>query len=116
LYDILESLKNNVYTPQSKTVPFSSSSTKVDVAFVIDATGSMAPYIANVKENIAAFAQYLSEKEITLRISIVEFQDITYDGYASTIIHKVDGSPWMNLTDFITTLTLFSVKVWRRLA
>lgn len=56
---------------------------KVDLAFVIDTTGSMGPYIDNVKRNISDFAVYLEEKGIELRIGIIEYRDISADGIDS---------------------------------
>lgn len=86
------------------------SSKKVDIAFVIDSTGSMAASIKNVKENIATFAKYLSDQGVQLRINVVEYKDITADGLDSTIVHKVDYSPWMNVENFKNTLTNITVS------
>lgn len=79
---------------------------KVDLSFVIDSTGSMSPYILNVKNNIIEFAEYLEEQGISLRISVVEYRDITIDGVGSTKVHKVDYSPWhSNTAQMIDTLS-----------
>ncbi|PKM57301.1 MAG: hypothetical protein CVU98_06795 [Firmicutes bacterium HGW-Firmicutes-3] len=103
LYHMLDSY-NNGFMPMAAPSA-DSSDIKADIVFVIDSTGSMSSYISNVKNNIAQFAQYLSNKGITLRIGVIDYKDITYDGLDSTIIHKVNHSPWMNEVDFIETLT-----------
>jgi len=69
---------------------------KVDLSFVIDSTGSMSDAIANVKNNITEFAQYLESKGLTLRIGIVEYRDITCDGMDSTVVHKYNYTTWHN--------------------
>ncbi|MDR0490026.1 MAG: Ig-like domain-containing protein [Oscillospiraceae bacterium] len=89
----------------SKTLSPSSVDAKVDVVFVIDSTGSMASYIAGVKNNVAEFAQYLSDQGITLRVGVVEYRDILYDGINSTIVHRSSFSPWMDIPSFVNTLT-----------
>jgi|GEM_PF-1209258 len=112
LHEILESLsESNESTPSVSSFSISATSAtnaKVDVVFVVDSTGSMASYIANVKDNIATFAQYLNSKGITLRIGVIEYRDITVDGMSSTIVHTANYSPWMNVTQFISTLTKIS--------
>ena len=83
---------------------------KVDLAFVIDTTGSMGPYIDNVKRNISDFAVYLEEKGIELRIGIIEYRDISADGIDSTNVHKLKGSTWHYSTkDMIETLGKLNV-------
>ena len=46
-----------------------SAQTKVDIVFVIDSTGSMSSAIRGVKTNVAAFAQHLAGKGLTLKDS-----------------------------------------------
>ena len=86
-----------------------------DIVFVVDATGSMSPYIQNVADNIEAFSKYLEEKTLTHlggkeakvkpRIAVVEYKDITCDGEDSTVVHTVGGSPWHTSTaEVIKTL------------
>ncbi|MDQ2085829.1 VWA domain-containing protein [Herbivorax sp. ANBcel31] len=86
------------------------SNEKVDLAFVIDTTGSMNSHINNVKNNISDFATYLEDQGIDLRISIIEYRDIKVDGVDSTKVHKLDGSTWHYSTkDMINTLDKLSV-------
>lgn len=71
----------------------------VNVAFVVDSTGSMGPHIDNVKKNLKKFVDYLGSKtvdgkQIKLRMSLIDYQDITYDGKDSTIVHKKEHSVW----------------------
>lgn len=70
-----------------------------DIVFVIDSTGSMAPYIQNVADNIETFSEYLEEKGVDARMAVVEYRDITCDGKDSTIVHTIDGTPWHKTTD-----------------
>ncbi len=90
-----------------------------DIVFVVDSTGSMAPYIQNVADNIEAFSKYLEEKtvehmegkevKVKPRMAVVEYKDITYDGKDSTVVHTVGGSPWHTSTEEMVK-TLQDVK------
>lgn len=105
LYQILNANIGNQMI-KAASLSTSTSNVYVDLAFVIDTTGSMSPYIKNVKDNITNFAAYLEGKGINLRIAIVEYRDITSDGINSTKVHKWNGSTWHTKTaDMITTLT-----------
>lgn len=76
-----------------------------DIVFVIDSTGSMGPYIQNVADNVKAFSTYLEDKGVDVRMAVVEYKDITYDGKDSTIVHQVDGSVWHKSTaELVKTL------------
>ena len=110
LDELLEELEA-IQQENSQVFSFSTTAVpvKADVVFVIDTTGSMSSYIANVKNNIAIFAKALSDMGVTLRVGIVEFKDITADGLDSTKVHTVNYSPWMGLTSFVTTLNSLSV-------
>lgn len=103
---IITSLLQVMANPVSK----SESMEKVDLAFVIDTTGSMGPYINNVKNNISDFATYIENQGIDLRIGIIEYRDITVDGVNSTRVHKLKGSTWHYSTaDMIDSLAKLSV-------
>ena len=52
---------------------------KADVAFVIDATGSMSPYIESVKNNLSAFISQINSADVDVRVRFVVFRDITCD-------------------------------------
>ncbi len=76
-----------------------------DIVFVIDSTGSMGPYIQNVADNVQAFSKYLENKGVDVRMAVVEYKDITYDGKDSTIVHAVDGNVWHKSTaELVKTL------------
>lgn len=78
-----------------------------DIVFVIDSTGSMAPYIENVASNVTSFSRYLEAKKVNVRMAVVEYRDITCDGKNSTKIHTVDGTPWHKSTaELIKTLDI----------
>ncbi len=55
------------------------SSEFIDIAFVLDTTKSMEPYIAQVQKNLVQFLQHLQEKkdgkESTCRVALVEYRD-----------------------------------------
>lgn len=65
-----------------------------DIVFVIDSTGSMGDEILNVKENANAFVQTLRDKGVSAALALVTFEDLEYDGYDSTRIHKNGASNW----------------------
>jgi Mg-chelatase subunit ChlD len=48
----------------------------VDVAFVLDTTGSMSEEIAAVKDTIRAVTSQLDRSQVTFRLGMVEFRDI----------------------------------------
>ncbi|MGN0375435.1 MAG: Ig-like domain-containing protein [Butyrivibrio sp.] len=82
----------------------------VDLAFVIDTTGSMSNAITNVKNNISEFVSYLEEGGVSIRVAIVEYRDITCDGSSSTVIHKLNNSTWHTTTaDMQETLSELKV-------
>ena len=66
----------------------------VDLAFIIDSTGSMGSYIGSVRSNLTSFVEYLNEKGVDLRMSVIDYKDITSDGMDSTRIHQIDGDKW----------------------
>lgn len=67
----------------------SGESAKSDFVFVIDATGSMWPYIDAVKSNVSMFAEELNNNEVDVRFSIVEFHDVTCS--EPTVVHRFNG-------------------------
>ena len=76
---------------------------KVELVFVIDATGSMRDEIGNVKTNIGEFATHLDKMGVDLKMSVVEYRDITCD--EPTKVHKYSGSTWHTSADsLISTL------------
>ncbi len=88
-----------------------------DIVFVIDSTGSMAPYIQNVADNVKAFSEYLENKKVDgkavdVRMGVVDYKDITCDGKDSTIIHTIDGNPWHKTTaQLVETLGIVKSSV-----
>ena len=54
------------------------SAESVDIAFVIDCTGSMASYIASVKDSIQNIVQWIraTNKNLSLRLAVVGYRDI----------------------------------------
>ncbi len=83
-----------------------------DIVFVIDSTGSMAPYIQNVADNIKAFSKFLEDNKVDARMAVIEYRDITCDGNDSTIVHQVDGSVWHKSTaELVKTLDIIKSGV-----
>ncbi len=74
---------------------------KINLAFIIDATGSMGDEIYNVKASLARFAELIEATGATLRMSLIEYKDIDADGFSSTVVHKFDYSAW---TSNVTTM------------
>ena len=70
----------------------------VDVAFVLDTTGSMSEEIAAVKQTIQKVASSLSTEQVTVRIALVEYKDRT-DQFTTRVF------------PFATDLPTFSRKV-----
>ena len=55
-----------------------------DISFVFDTTGSMGGTITNVKENIISFVENMNEHDVDVRLGLVDYKDIGYDGVDST--------------------------------
>ena len=82
-------------------IPEGTESNKVDIVFVIDATGSMSGEINNVRTNIASFAENLLESGLNIRFCIIDYRDIT-EG-EPTNVHTVSGSHWMTDIDSVVS-------------
>ena len=74
---------------------------KVDISFLIDATGSMSGDIRSVKDNIASFSEKLINAGMDIRFSIIEYRDITCG--EQTVIHTFSGSKWTSSLSSITS-------------
>ena len=67
----------------------------VNIALVVDTTGSMAGDIETVKENLSAFVKEIAASGAIPRIALIEYKDIQCDGDDSTVVHKTpDYSVW----------------------
>ncbi len=64
----------------------------VDIAFVIDTTGSMAEEIYNVRTSIMTFAAMMDDYGLDARFALAEYRD-TSDN-EKTVIHMNGDSPW----------------------
>lgn len=87
---------------RGEPLPESVESNKIDMVFVIDATGSMGDEINNVKNNVAAFSKNLIDKGLDIRFSIIEYRDITCG--EPLIIHEVSASHWYRNIDAVTSV------------
>lgn len=63
---------------------------QADFVFIIDSTGSMSPYIDSAINNVSSFVKYLNNNGVDLRMSIIDFKDITHDE-ESIIVHSFPG-------------------------
>ena len=83
-----------------KKLPEAPETNKVDIAFAIDATGSMSSEINSVKDNVAAFSEALLEQGLDIRFSIIEYRDTTCG--EETKIHTLSGSHWFTELSSVT--------------
>lgn len=106
--EMLETVKNNAVL-FSRAV---ASDKQVDLVFVLDTTGSMGDVISNVKLNIAEFAKYIEKQGVKLRISLIEYKDITIESEKdSVIIHEYNHSKWYTSTsDLVSILSNMNVN------
>ena len=92
-------------------IPTGKESNKVDIVFIIDATGSMSGEINNVKNNIASFSENLINSGLDIRFCIIDYRDITLvadDPNEDTHVHTISGSHWMKDIDSVVN-TLASI-------
>jgi len=76
---------------------------KVEIAFLIDASGSMSPYIEKVKENVEEMARFFESSGVNLRMAVVRFGSTT-DGVRANVL-KIRGSSWhTNTAQLVETL------------
>lgn len=91
-------LANLGINPLNYFYPVSSLATQTqyqaDIVFIIDKTNSMWEPIDNIFNSVESFADDLLNKQINARFSLIEYQDITKDGFGSTIQHKNTNSDW----------------------
>ncbi|MFS0862259.1 VWA domain-containing protein [Fredinandcohnia sp. 179-A 10B2 NHS] len=73
---------------------------QADISFIIDSTGSMYEEINNVKLNIQNFVEELKEKNVDVRLGIIDYKDIDADGEDST----VDRQWHYEITNFLESL------------
>lgn len=79
---------------------------QADIVFIIDTTGSMGDEINNVKNNINSFVDILKAKGVSAGLALIDYQDITYDGYDSTQVHKNGSSNWFyNVEDYKSAIS-----------
>lgn len=72
----------------------------VNIAFVVDTTGSMSGDISTVKENLTAFVKEIAASGAIPRIALIEYKDIVEDGDDTTVVHETpDYSVWYDDTD-----------------
>ena len=79
---------------------------KVDVAFVIDSTGSMGEEIANVKDNLNKFTAVLNKAGLDFRIAVVEYKDITEaeEAESTKILADADGQIWFSTSEQVEAI------------
>lgn len=77
---------------------------KVDVAFLIDSTGSMGDEIAGVRSNLSKFTEVLQNAGLDFRISVIDYKDIVEDGLDSTKILTSDGERWFTTSEKVSSV------------
>ena len=86
-------------TDESTTAP-DCTGKYVNIAFVVDTTGSMSGDISTVKENLTAFVKEIAASGAIPRIAIIDYKDIEEDGEDTTVVHETpDYSVWFDDTD-----------------
>lgn len=97
LFDELGLVLPVVSDPESES-RYTRSAEKVmaqaDIVFLIDTTGSMRNEIDNVKANVGHFVEALKDEGISASLALVDYQDLEYDGYNTTRVHKNGSSNW----------------------
>lgn len=67
----------------------------VNIALVVDTTGSMGYDIQVVKRNLTAFVQEIAESGAIPRVALIEYRDYLADGEDSTVVHTTPAfSVW----------------------
>ena len=64
----------------------------INLALVVDTTGSMGDYIDDVRANLTDFVNYIRSTGAQFRISLIDYKDITCD--EPTVVHRFDYSVW----------------------
>lgn len=100
---------SNSVAASADTVKVTTASSAVmaqaDIAFIVDTTGSMGNEIKNVKNNISYFVDALNKKGISAALALIDYEDITVDGYDSTRVHKNGSSNWFyDVNDYKTAI------------
>jgi hypothetical protein len=57
----------------------------VNLALVIDSTGSMGGLISEIVENLADFIRFIEKTKVNFRISLIDYRDITC--VEETVVH-----------------------------
>ena len=83
---------------------------QADIAFVLDTTYSMEENINHVKNNIVTFTKALNAKNVSIGLSLVDYQDLKADGIDSTKVHQHQNATWIydvnTYQNMITNLSL----------
>ena len=86
-------------TDESTTAP-DCTGKYVNIAFVVDTTGSMSGDISTVKESLTACVKEIAASGAIPRIAIIDYKDIEDDGDNTTVVHETpDYSVWFDDTD-----------------
>lgn len=70
---------------------------KVNMALIVDTTGSMAGTIRNVKKSLAEFVQYIGSTGAQFRIALIDYKDSTIG--ENTVVHSFNHSVWSEDVD-----------------
>ena len=83
---------------------------QADIAFVLDTTYSMEENINHVKNNIVTFTKALNAQNVSIGLSLVDYQDLKADGIDSTKVHQNQNTTWIyDLNTYQTMITNLSL-------
>ena len=72
----IETFSENATTSLSgSTTPAPTGKSKLDLAFIVDTTGSMADNIAHVKENMHRYYEELKKTDMDFRVAVIDYRD-----------------------------------------
>lgn len=70
-----DNLNSLMHTISDHILKMAETSKSIDIAFVLDTTSSMAPYIKEVKNNLIGFLEKLQNKKRSCKVALIEYRD-----------------------------------------
>lgn len=86
-YDVTITRKKPADSGYSSLEGMDLSGKYINLALVVDTTGSMSDIISNVRRTLTEFVNAIAGTKATLRISLIDYRDIIEDGKESTVLH-----------------------------
>ncbi len=102
-YNIIATRKKPANAGYSSLEGMDLSGKYINLALVVDTTGSMSDIISNVRDTLTEFVKAIAGTKATLRISLIDYRDIIEDGKESTVLHYSPSlSIWFENKDIDT--------------